>query len=177
MLPDFADPVLAFRDFRLDRGRLWSPHRTTEWKQGPQRAECTDPKTAHHPDEVPSNDCKCGWYGYGKIQSRHEVYRQSWICEQDETYENAGVLAGIKMWGRMEVHTHIRSNNTDDNLVKDLAFRSEWAELVAMVAHTSYQPEHTALLQAVADYYQVQLVDFDQLEEYASRFGKMLPLS
>lgn len=89
--PDLVDPVVAFRQWRLSEGALWSLYSGVRWSTAELRATCSEGR--HDPTLAPSKGCSCGIYA---------------DYEPRPLMASAGtpdfVSGAVVLWGRVEVH-------------------------------------------------------------------------
>jgi hypothetical protein len=90
--PDLITPVVAFRQWRLDDGALWSPYAGYRWQPGANTAVCDVPG-ARHVEPAPGHACTCGL---------HAWYRP---CPRGASAATADLVAGaVVLWGELELH-------------------------------------------------------------------------
>lgn len=86
--PDFIEPVIGFRYWRLRGSELWSLRGHERWARGVRTASC--PVESH---QAPQPGCSCGLYAW------HEPPPRSGAT--------GDLVAGaVALWGRIEVHAH-----------------------------------------------------------------------
>lgn len=149
--PDLVGAVIGYRAWRLSSGL----HILGSWHPGENIAECTY-RPGHRP---PEKNCGCGLYAYHKLGQR-------------PGYGN--VYAAIKAWGRISVAGR--------------GYRAQKAEIIAISTKGLNQDEVDAGeagggrvkyidLYQLAQIYDVPVIGYDRLEEYASNFGSVVPKS
>jgi hypothetical protein len=89
--PDLIEPVLGFRQWRMDDDGLRSLHEETRWVTATLDARC---KLHTHPDCcAPAPACSCGIYAWYR-----RVPRLASACTDHL------VCGAIVLWGRVELH-------------------------------------------------------------------------
>jgi hypothetical protein len=169
--PDFTQKVRGYRQFNLVDGELQSLNAQSVWMPGRNKARCerrmlgvhewmmsyaapspTPPKPPRH--AAPQGDCHCGLYAY------HET-PEEW---QDGTLKQS-VGAVVLAWGKVEVHRN--------------GFRSEYAEVVALVYDPYCGPKKLKRIEKAAKLYGARVVCVDDLaaDEAIQALGEPLPES
>jgi hypothetical protein len=120
--PDYIEPVIGYRQWRLHDGALWSPFVDYRWQRGANTARCT--LGAGHPEPAPGRTCACGIYAW---------YRP---CPR-LGYATPHLVAGaVALWGDIELHA--------DGL------RAEHAAIVALVLPPSRGAKRRSVLDLAA---------------------------
>jgi hypothetical protein len=121
--PDLIEPVLGFRQWRVDAGGLRSLHRGDRWPAATFDASCS--LGAHPPSDAPVHTCSCGvhaWY------------------EPTPRLASAGtadlVCGAVVLWGRIELHA--------------VGMRGEHARVVALALPLGRGAKRRALIAAAA---------------------------
>ena len=157
--PDFIEPVVGFRKWRIVRGYLCSPFVPFFWRDAALEARCRPDRTTRvfgrgwlkTPHEAPHPECECGIYAY------HRPPPEGPIPYLDRV---AGI---VTLWGRMEVHADgMRAQHAR---VQALAVRPQWG---------SRQEERVRRIAADLG---VDLVDHSELAVAAGDYGRRLPRS
>lgn len=156
--PDRTVPLLAYRAFRADAyARLHARNCFCVWDPGVNRARCVIGGI----HRAPLHTCKCGFYG--RFDSAH-VHEFDDYPRQEKHTGFVYVLGAVALWGQVEVHAD--------------GARAEYAAIVALArpdaAALRADPEadaYLALLDRVADRYDVPLVPRASLEFEALRWG------
>ena len=96
-VPDFVEPVVAYRKWRIVDGRLRSLYMPVFWTEAERRAECrfapsTGPGARTAPHMAPDPTCVCGIYASHKPDY------------QFPTIDFRGVTGVVTVWGSIEVH-------------------------------------------------------------------------
>ena len=151
--PDLVAPVVAFRSWRLARGRLMSPFIPCTWQGRVMRASCYDANRTltrgvgwlDEPHASPHEACQCGIYAY------HTPGPRSWF---GEAYWCEGVVTA---WGRIEVHRD--------------GFRAQHARVEALAAPDEAKALGADAVRAAADALGVPLVEYADLEAFAAGLG------
>jgi hypothetical protein len=119
--PDFVDPIVGFRQWRLADGRLRSLYSGIPWHGPEMRASCI---WGHHDqDNSPANACSCGIYAYYE-----PCPRTASACTRDF------VAGAVVVWGRIELH------------VKGM--RAQYARVVALELPVSRKRKRVEVRQA-----------------------------
>jgi hypothetical protein len=107
--PDFIEPLVGFRNWRVDGDLLVSPYTPVVWREAVMCASCLgEGHRAPHPS------CGCGLSAYREPQTRFA------------TTDFRGVSGIVSLWGRVEVHAdHVRAEYAR---VEALAVYSGWSE-------------------------------------------------
>jgi hypothetical protein len=140
--PDLVDPLIGYRQWRLQDGMLWSPFVDYEWQRGVNVAGCG--RATRHPDPAPAHDCACGL---------HAWYRP---CPR-LGYATPDLIGGaVSLWGAVEVHP--------------TGMRAQYAAIVALVLPAAHTIKRRRLV-AIADALEVDAVPARHLIEAAHRYG------
>ena len=149
--PDLVAPVIAFRAWRVVDGQLLSPYIPCRWEGPVMHAEC-----------YPAN--RALQFGRGWLDAPHDPPHPSCQCGI-YAYHRPGAQAYygefdwvegiVSVWGRIEVH--------HDGL------RAEHARVLALARRPGAE--------AIAARLGVDLVERDDLEAAAARYGAPLPAS
>ena len=96
--PDLVEPLVGYRQWRLDGTALRSPFVDYQWTRGANTARCT--VGTGHPDPAPGHGCVCGI---------HAWYRP---CPR-LGYATPDLIGGaVVLWGEVELHpTGMRAQN------------------------------------------------------------------
>jgi hypothetical protein len=156
--PVRAVPLLAYRAFRADAyARLRAWNLSYAWSPGVNRARCVTCNS----HRAPVHNCECGLYG--RFGSAHVPEFDDYPRQEKHT-GFVYVLGAVALWGQVEVHAD--------------GARAEYAAIVAVArpdaAALRDDPEadaYLALLDRVADRYDVPLVPRASLEFEALRWG------
>jgi hypothetical protein len=140
--PDFAEPVVGFRAWRVDAGVLvpWSAGAAGAWQAGVNTARCL-----HRQHAAPATTCSCGLYALAtaedeRLRPRHEA------------------VGAIVAWGDVELHR--------------TGFRAEHAAIVALALPDDCPARHEADLRAASERYGVPLVPPERLVAAACEHGR-----
>jgi hypothetical protein len=149
--PDLVAPVVAFRAWRVVAGQLLSPYIPCRWDGPVMHAEC-----------YPAN--RALQFGRGWLDAPHDAPHPSCQCGI-HAYHRPGAQAYygefdwvegiVSVWGNIEVHRE--------------GLRAEHARVLAL----SRRPG----AQAISARLGVDLVERDDLETAAARYGGRLPAS
>ena len=142
--PDFVEPVVGFRAWRVDGGVLvpWSAGAAGAWEPGVNNARCL---YKQHP--APATTCSCGLYALAsaddeRLRPQHEA------------------VGAIVAWGDVELHR--------------TGFRAEHAAIVALALPESCSARHEDDLRKAAHRYNVPLVPPEQLVAAACEHGRQI---
>jgi hypothetical protein len=140
--PDFAEPVVGFRAWRVDAGVLvpWSAGAAGAWEPGVNTARCL-----HRRHAAPATTCSCGLYALAS-------------AEDDRLRPHHEAVGAIVAWGDVELHR--------------TGFRAEHAAIVALALPDDCPARHADDLRAAAVRYGVPLVPPDQLVAAACEHGR-----
>jgi hypothetical protein len=154
--PDLIEPVVGFRDWRIEDEELLSPYLPVAWDGGVLRAEClsrpglflrrrTRPP---HRAPAPQPDCVCGIYAYF-------APRQS--------DPDLGLVSGaVLLWGCIEVHRD--------------GMRGRYARPVVLSFPRHLEGDKRGRrIGSVAKRLGLEVVPPPQLREAALRHGRPLP--
>lgn len=150
--PDFIEPVLGFRAWRLRDEELVSPYVDTPWTGEPLRARCLRervhfrPASAPHEEPAPMPRCACGIYAYFDPVDRSGGDPQF-------------IRGAVVVWGRIEVHAE--------------GMRAEYARAVVLAEPADWRKRRE--LQRVAERLGVEAVPMADLRRAAARYGRRLP--
>jgi hypothetical protein len=150
--PDLIEPVVAFRSWRAMGARLRSPYVPVFWDSREQTATCVsgaDPHITRLPHHAPHPHCRCGIYAYHEpdLDFVRVDYR--------------GVVGIVSLWGRIEVHGS--------------GMRAEHARVEALAHYSRWHSRQDRAVRTIAEELEVDLVELDQLEDAAGRYGRPLP--
>jgi hypothetical protein len=154
--PDLIEPVVAFRRWRTFGGQLRSPYVPVFWDEPVLHAECqasryhpAQKNAAHEPHSAPHPDCSCGIYAY---------------LEPDREFpmiDYRGVTGIVTLWGNVEVHTD--------------GMRAEHARVEALALYQCWSNHQKNAVWRIADDLGVDVIDLDEIEHFAERYGGRLP--
>jgi hypothetical protein len=155
--PDLAAPVVAFRSWRLARGRLMSPFIPCRWEGRVMHAACFDANRSltrgvgwlDEPHSSPHEDCQCGIYAY------HTPGPRSWF---GEAYWCEGVVSA---WGRLVVHPD--------------GFRAEHVRVEALAVPDRVRRPGAAHVDRAAAELGVPVIPHPDLEGFAAHLGGGVP--
>jgi hypothetical protein len=157
--PDLAAPVVAFRSWRLARGRLMSPFIPCTWQGRVMRATCYDANRTltrgvgwlDEPHASPHEACQCGIYAY------HTPGPRSWF---GDAYWCEGVVSA---WGRLVVHPD--------------GFRAEHARVEALAVPDGLERVGVEQVHRAAAALAIPVIPHDGLEAFARALGGGVPES
>jgi hypothetical protein len=164
--PDLFGRVVAFRNWRIIDGRLSSPYLPVVWTDRVMRAECYGGARRLAPGRIdvapafvdtdgphvaPDPDCRCGIYAYYRPSARFS------------TIDYRGVSGIVTVWGALQVHHG--------------GLRAQHARVEALATYGRWSTRQRSAVDGVAGELGVDLVDLDELERAATRYGTPLPPS
>lgn len=154
--PDLIEPVVGFRDWRTVGGRLFSRHLDVEWTEPVVRALCLPPSSgsdaagsALEQHSPPQRGCQCGVHAYHRPSGEFP------------RVDARGVSGVVTLWGRIEVYAE--------------GMRAEWARLEALGVYHQWSSRRRTEVVAIADRLGLDLVDLEDLQLAAARYGKPIP--
>jgi hypothetical protein len=147
--PDLIEPLVAFRSWRAVDGRLRSPYLPVFWEQPVARASC-DLGSGRGGHAAPAPGCTCGIYAYMKPDLEFPAV------------DYRGISGIVTLWGNIEVHA--------------AGMRAEHAKVEALGLYSRWSRRHKRAVWAIADRLGVDLVDLDDLDRSADRYGRRLPV-
>jgi hypothetical protein len=152
--PDLIEPIVAFRGWRVVDGRLRSVYLPTFWDARDMTATCLctespdadAPRSAGPGHGVPDRGCTCGIYAYYQPDTNFPMV------------DHQGVAGIVSVWGAIEVH--------------DEGMRAEHARVEALALYSRWTTRQIEAVRGVAAELGVDLVDLDEIEEAARRYGQ-----
>ena len=152
--PDLIEPVVAFRSWRVVDGALRSVYLPVFWTEREVKATCMGaeapdadaPRTAPPGHEVPDRGCTCGIYAYYEPDKNFP------------TVDYRGVIGIVSLWGTIELH--------EDGM------RAEHARVEALALYSRWTTRQIEAVREVARELGVDLVDLDEIEDAARRYGR-----
>jgi hypothetical protein len=153
--PDLIEPLVAFRSWRAVGGRLRSPYLPVCWDERVMHAECESSARGHSTSRPPSShlapdpDCTCGIYAY---------------LEPDRnfpTIDYRGLTGIVTLWGNIEVHGD--------------GMRAQHARVEALALYCRWGSRQKRAVWSIAEELGVDIVDLDEIELCAERYGGRLP--
>jgi hypothetical protein len=140
--PDLVEPVIGYRQWRIEDEALWSPFSNYRWTRGVNTARCG--LDAGHPDVAPGHTCTCGL---------HAWYRP---CPR-LGYAAPDLIGGaVALWGEMELHP--------------TGVRAQYATIVALVLPLAHTGKRRRVVE-IAGALEVETVSSRQLRCTALRHG------
>jgi hypothetical protein len=155
--PDLIEPIVGFRSWRVIDGRLRSVYLPTFWTERQMTASCLcsespDPDTVRSAAPghgVPDRGCTCGIYAYYEPDLNFPAV------------DFQGVTGIVSVWGAIEVH--------------DEGMRAQHARVEALALYSRWTTRQIDAVRNVAAELGVDLVDLDDIEVAARRYG--LPIA
>jgi hypothetical protein len=151
--PDLIEPIVAFRSWRVVEDELRSVYLPEAWTGREMSARCL-----HHlaPDAdglrvpvdhaAPDRGCTCGIYAYYSPDLNFP------------TVDHQGVAGIVSVWGAIEVH--------------EAGMRAERARIEALALYSRWTTRQLDAVRDVAAELGVDLVDLDDIEDAARRYGQ-----
>jgi hypothetical protein len=147
--PDFVEPIVGYRQWRLLEGRLRSLFSESSWLGPELQARC--PVGGHDPQITPAQACSCGIYAYYDP------------CPRTASAATHDLIGGaVVVWGRIELHA--------------TGMRAEHARIVALALPVSRGPKRRAAAE-VAERLGIPLVPHRRLRSAAAEHGAPLQSS
>jgi hypothetical protein len=152
--PDFIEPLVGFRSWRLVDGRLRSVYLPVFWDDAEKQAECLDHaapdadarRSAPPGHAVPDRGCTCGIYAYYEPDMNFP------------TVDYRGVCGIVTLPGTIELH--------EDGM------RAEQARIEALALYSRWTTRQLDAVRDVAVELGVDVVDLDEIVESAQRYGR-----
>jgi hypothetical protein len=140
--PDLVDPLIGYRQWRIEDDALWSPFASHRWQRGVNTAECAP--HGGHPEPPPGHHCTCGL---------HAWYRP---CPR-LGYATPDLIGGaVALWGEVELHP--------------TGVRAQFAAVVVLVLPLAHTAKRRRLI-AIADALEVDIVPSRHLATAAAHHG------
>lgn len=159
--PDFVEPVVGYRGWRLGQdGRLaplgWEG--APAWQPGINQALCqahllSGRRSSH---AAPDSRCRCGLYALRSVRTHGlQLYR-------DATIRPPVAVGAIAAWGAIEAHR--------------TGFRAQYACVLALAVHKKMTPYERATVERAGERYGVPVVQWrGPLETESLRHASPLP--
>lgn len=159
----FTTPIIGFRSWRVEHGRLYSCTQKVVWPH--DRKAVTECRTHFlmeaHPNRPASHSdpvhpqCSCGLYGWYDLENALREY----------VVNSKSVVGAAVYWGRIQVHVG--------------GLRAEFARPVALVnerwGETKDRPLNwSGLLDQTLERYRIPLLPLEDLKPYALTFGEQV---
>jgi hypothetical protein len=154
--PDLIEPVVGFRDWRVENGRLASRHLPMVWTEQTVRAECF-PLGGHafasefdpHPHEAPGASCSCGIYAWHNPQGEFSLI------------DVRGVTGIVTLWGTLQAYAE--------------GMRAEYARVEALAVYDRWTSQKKRLVRGIAAALGADLVELGRLAEAGRDYGQPIP--
>jgi hypothetical protein len=141
--PDLFEPVVGYRQWRIQDGGLVSPFVGERWHAGVNAARCA--RDAAHEERAPAHDCTCGIYAWYRPPPRLA------------SALTADLVSGaVVLWGRLELHP--------------AGMRAQYAMVVALALPMSRGAKRRRVVE-IADRLEVDCVPARALQAVASQHG------
>jgi hypothetical protein len=146
--------VVAFRSWRVVDGGLRSVYLPQLWTERDITAECMSAeapdadasRTAPPGHSAPDRGCTCGVYAYYDPDRNFP------------TVDYRGVIGIVSLWGTIELH--------EDGM------RAEHARVEALALYSRWTTRQIDAVRKVARELGVDVVDLDEIEDAARRYGR-----
>jgi hypothetical protein len=139
--PDLIEPLVGFRNWRVDGDALVSPYTPVAWREAVMCARCL--ADGHH--RAPHPSCGCGLSAYREPQTRFAIV------------DFRGVCGIVSLWGHVEAHAdHVRA---------------EYARVEALALYRGWSERQRAAVRAIAGDLRADLVDLWGQREAAAAYG------
>lgn len=154
--PDLIEPVVGFRDWRVEDGQLASRHLPMLWTEQTMRAECfpiggyafaseLDPET----HEAPGVSCSCGIYAWHRPQGEFSIV------------DVRGVTGIVTLWGTLQAYAE--------------GMRAEYARVEALAVYDRWTAAKKSLVGGIASALGADLVELERLPEASRDYGQPIP--
>jgi len=144
--PDLIEPIVGFRQWRLNGPILSSLFSDVRWPRTELRARCA--VGGHDRESAPANTCSCGIYAYYDP------------CPRTASAATPDLVGGVVVvWGRVELHA--------------TGLRAEHARVVALELPLSRGRKRSTLVE-IADGLGVPAVPHRELKSVGTRHGSPL---
>jgi hypothetical protein len=143
-VPDLIEPLVGFRDWRVERGGLVSKYTPVVWREAVMCARCL----AGRGHRAPHPSCGCGVSAYREPQTRFA------------TVDFRGVSGIVSLWGRVQLHTDY--------------VRAEYARIEALAVYAGWGERQRAAVTSIARELRVDIVDLSEQQEAAHAYGAAL---
>lgn len=154
--PDLIEPVVGFRDWRIEDGRLASRHLPMLWDEPVVRAECFptggnafavdfDPE----PHAAPGAACGCGIYAWHEPRGEFPLV------------DVRGVSGIVTVWGTLQVY--------EDGV------RAEYAQVEALAIYERWTSAKKDAVAALATSLGADVVALDELAAAGADYGRPIP--
>jgi hypothetical protein len=152
--PDFIEPLVGFRSWRVVDGRLRSVYLPVFWDEAEMHAQCLHfaapdadaPRSAPAGHTAPDRGCTCGIYAYYEPDVNFP------------TVDYRGVCGIVTLTGSIELH--------EDGM------RAEQARIEALALYSRWTTRQLDAVRSVAAELGVDLTDLDDIVESAPRYGR-----
>jgi hypothetical protein len=143
-VPDLIEPLVGFRNWRVDCGALVSPYTPVVWREAIMCARCL--AGGEHP--VPHPSCGCGLSAYREPQTRFA------------TVDFRGVSGIVSLWGRVQAHRHY--------------VRAQYARVEALALYAGWSRRQRAAVESIAQELEADMVDLSEQRHAADAYGMAL---
>jgi hypothetical protein len=156
-------PIVGYRCWVADRGRLRSATSDDVWPDGVLEARCGD----HESHEAPDPTCSCGIHVCDSAQTvrRYLERRQRW---RPWLWRDELVVGAVQLWGSRERPVIVGELRPDWRGRAGLQYRAPYARIIALADGAGRAAEIGRALG-------VPVVRDDYLESYAREHGVQLP--
>lgn len=152
--PDLIEPVVAFRSWRVVDGGLrsvylpvfWTERDVTATCMGDEAPDADASRSAPPGHSAPDRGCTCGVYAYYGPDMNFP------------TVDYRGVVGIVSLWGSIELHEE--------------GMRAQHARVEALALYSRWTTRQIDAVRDIARDLDVDLVDLDEIEEAAGRYGR-----
>jgi len=142
--PDLIEPLVGFRNWRVEGDALASPYTPVVWREAVMCARCLH-GGGHR---APHPSCGCGLSAYREPQTRFA------------TVNFRGVCGIVSLWGRVQAHTdHVRA---------------EYARIEALALYAGWSGRQRSAVTSIARQLGADLVDLWEQRGAADAYGTAL---
>jgi hypothetical protein len=154
--PDLIDPVVGFRDWRVEDGKLASRHLPMLWTERTMRAECFPiggyefaSELDANPHSAPGVSCSCGIYAWHRPQGEFSMV------------DVRGVTGIVTLWGTLQTYAD--------------GMRAEYARVEALAVYDRWTADKKNSVGGIASALGADLVELERLAEASRDYGQPIP--
>jgi hypothetical protein len=143
-VPDLIEPLVGYRNWRVQRGALVSLYTPVVWREAVMCARCL----AGRAHRAPHPSCACGLSAYREPQTRFA------------TVDFRGASGIVSLWGRVQAHSdHVRA---------------EYARVEALALYEGWSGRQRSAVTSIARELGADLVDLSEQRDAADAYGTAL---